>query len=287
MLFDKALRHFTTAGTLKLADAGGRVFAFEGGPGPRFAVRLTDPSLNRKFLVNPWLSIGEAYTDGTLVIEEGRLGDLLEYLCRNGRSHEHNPVLALSRWIDQRTRRLQQFNTLRRSHRNVAHHYDLSADLYRLFLGNDLQYSCGYFTSPDDTLEQAQHNKQRHIAAKLLPRPGHRVLDIGSGWGGLCPYLAQLTDIQLTGVTLSSEQYEIAALRARKAGLTDRVRFCLHDYRDEHGHYDRIVSVGMFEHVGATHYRQFFAKLRELLADGGICLLHSIFRMDPPSNTNA
>ena len=170
--------------------------------------------------------------------------------------------------------------------RNVAHHYDLSDQLYELFLDRDRQYSCAYFRSPNDDLDTAQENKKRHIAAKLLLQPGMRVLDIGSGWGGLALYLAGECGADVTGLTLSEEQHKVANRRAAAAGLADRVRFHLRDYREESGRYDRIVSVGMFEHVGVNQYPTFFRKLRELLAPDGVALLHSIGRMDGPGATN-
>ncbi len=287
MLFERALRYITAVGSLKLTDADGRIYQFSGSDGPAVAVRLLDPSLNRKFIINPWLRIGEAYMDGTLVIEEGSLHDLLEFLCINGAICEKAPLLATTGWLRNRTRWLQQYNPVGRARRNVAHHYDLSDALYELFLDSDRQYSCAYFTSEHDSLEQAQENKKRHIAAKLLLEPGLKLLDIGSGWGGMGIYLAGVADVDVTGVTLSRQQHRLSQRRAIDAGLADRVRFHLQDYRELTGPYDRIVSVGMFEHVGAVHYREFFAKLGELLADDGICLLHSIFRMAPPGTTNA
>jgi cyclopropane-fatty-acyl-phospholipid synthase len=173
-----------------------------------------------------------------------------------------------------------------RSRRNAAHHYDLSDQLYELFLDRDRQYSCAYFRSPNDDIDTAQQNKKRHIAAKLLLRPGTRVLDIGSGWGGLALYLAGECGADVTGLTLSEEQFKVANRRAAAAGLADRVRFYLRDYREEGGCYDRIVSVGMFEHVGVNQYPVFFGKLRALLAPDGVALLHSIGRMDGPGATN-
>jgi cyclopropane-fatty-acyl-phospholipid synthase len=180
----------------------------------------------------------------------------------------------------------QQYNPLHAARENVAHHYDLSDTLYDLFLDIDRQYSCAYFTRPDVTLETAQADKKRHIAAKLLLRPGQKVLDIGCGWGGLALYLARECGVQVTGLTLSSEQLKVAERRAAAAGLADRVRFHLRDYRTETGRYDRIVSVGMFEHVGVVHYPAFFRKLDELLSPDGVALLHSIGRMDGPGATN-
>jgi cyclopropane-fatty-acyl-phospholipid synthase len=170
---------------------------------------------------------------------------------------------------------------------NVAHHYDLSDTLYDLFLDADRQYSCAYYMSFDDTLERAQEQKKRHLAAKLLLRSGHRVLDIGSGWGGLALYIAQAADVDVTGVTLSTEQHGYSNQRVDKAGLTDRVRFELKDYRHENGRYDRIVSVGMFEHVGVGHFREYFDKIRDLLTDDGVALIHTIGAADGPGAAHA
>ena len=182
---------------------------------------------------------------------------------------------------------LQQYNPMGRARRNVAHHYDLSGRLYDLFLDRDRQYSCAYFREGNEDLETAQAEKKKHIAAKLLLEPGHRVLDIGSGWGGLSLSLAKACGVSVKGVTLSSEQFAVSQQRAKDEGLSDRVEFALQDYRAERDQYDRIVSVGMFEHVGAVHYPEFFAKIHDLLAHDGVALLHSIGRMEPPGTTNA
>ena len=287
MLLRWALEKIVTVGTLSLTDAEGRTHRFQGAPGPECAVRLHDRRLHTSLVVNPWLHVGEAYMDGTLTIEEGTLGAFIAFCCINAQNASDNPVFRLSRWLTYRTRWMQQHNPIARARRNVAHHYDLSETLYDLFLDKDRQYSCAYFTAEDETLETAQLNKKRHLAAKLRLQPGHRVLDIGSGWGGLALYLAGLAELDVTGVTLSEEQHRVAMRRAAEAGLDDRVRFLLQDYRLQTGPYDRIVSVGMFEHVGAGHFREFFAKLRELLAEDGVALLHAIGRMEPPGTTSA
>jgi cyclopropane-fatty-acyl-phospholipid synthase len=197
---------------------------------------------------------------------------------------------ALPLWLGQAAgrlvRRLHQYNPVPRARRNVAHHYDLSDQLYELFLDRDRQYSCAYFGSPEDDLDTAQESKKRHIAAKLLLRPGLKVLDIGSGWGGLALYLAGECGADVTGLTLSEEQHKVATRRAAAAGLSDRVRFHLRDYREETGRYDRIVSVGMFEHVGVNQYPTYFRRLSELLTADGVALLHSIGRMEGPGTTN-
>ncbi len=287
MLLDWALRKVATIGRLTLIDANGRTHRIEGSPGPECTVRLHDRRLQRQLVVNPWLRVGEAYMDGTLTVEEGTLGDFIEYCCANSSAAGDNPAFRLSECLSRRTRWIQQHNPIGRARRNVAHHYDLSDTLYDLFLDRDRQYSCAYFVDDSETLEEAQQNKKRHLAAKLRLQPGHRVLDIGSGWGGLGLYLAGLDRVDVTGVTLSEEQHGVAQRRAAEAGLADRVRFLLEDYRHRTGQYDRIVSVGMFEHVGARHYREFFAKLRELLPDDGVAVLHSIGRMEPPGTTSA
>ena len=223
--------------------------------------------------------------DGTLVVEEGSIADLLALALSQDER-------ALPRWMRPQwgmrflQRRCRQLNGRDRSRRNVAHHYDLDGRLYSLFLGPDRQYSCGYFESPDLTLDDAQLAKKRHLAAKLLVRPNSRVLDVGCGWGGLPLYLAEICGVQTVGITLSEEQLALARLRAAERGLSNSVEFRLQDYRDVAGRFDRIVSVGMFEHVGVGFYDAFFHKIADLLANDGVCLLHSIGRSDPPGITN-
>jgi cyclopropane-fatty-acyl-phospholipid synthase len=224
--------------------------------------------------------------DGALTIEEGSLYDLIDLLATN---LDCLPEGFLGRFLNGSVtalRRLRQYNPVSRARRNAAHHYDLSDKLYDLFLDQDRQYSCAYFYNRGDDLETAQLHKKRHIAAKLLIRPGQRVLDIGSGWGGLAVFLASECGADVTGLTLSTEQHNAAVRRAAASGLSDRVRFHLRDYREELGHYDRIVSVGMFEHVGINHYNAFFTQLKSLLAPDGVALLHSIGRMDGPGSTH-
>ncbi len=285
MLLAAILRRFIREGRLRLVDARGGRHEFFGRGGPSVAVRITDRGLERRLLLNPDLALGEGYMDGHLVIEEGSLYELLDLLGRNY-AHARRGLLAPLARLERVFRRLHQYNPGDRARRNVAHHYDLSGELYRLFLDSDRQYSCAYFEQPDMDLEQAQEAKKRHLAAKLLLRPGMRVLDIGSGWGGLALYLARNFEVEVTGLTLSVEQLEEARARARREGLADRVRFLLEDYREHRGCYDRIVSVGMFEHVGINHYRSFFAKLAELLTADGVALLHSIGRMAGPGSTS-
>jgi cyclopropane-fatty-acyl-phospholipid synthase len=285
MLLVSVLSRLIRAGRLTLIDAAGNRHVLEGKPGPSATVRLRDPSLNWKLLLRPRLYVPEAYMDGSLTIEEGTLYDFLDLLVSNDAAHP-NELMRVGRAAALLLRRIYQLNPVWRARRNAAHHYDLSDQLYELFLDRDRQYSCAYFRGPDDDLETAQLNKKRHIAAKLLLRPGQKVLDIGCGWGGLALYLAESCGVEVTGLTLSEEQLKVAQRRAAAAGLADRVRFHLRDYREETGRYDRIVSVGMFEHVGVNHYPAYFGKLKQLLAPEGVALLHSIGRMDGPGATN-
>jgi cyclopropane-fatty-acyl-phospholipid synthase len=225
--------------------------------------------------------------EGRLTIEEGSLHGFLDLLFRSiGLKPLAYPFSRVTETLRGMLRRIHQFNPAGRSRRNVSHHYDLSDRLYDLFLDGDRQYSCGYFMTGDETLEECQLQKKRHLAAKLLIRPGDRVLDIGSGWGGLGLTLGGDSGAEVTGLTLSTEQHLHSNLRARDAGLCDRVHFHLRDYRAETGKYDRIVSVGMFEHVGVNHYGKFFRKISELLEEDGVALLHSIGRPDGPGHTN-
>ncbi len=288
MILARFLDRTVSCGDLQMIDANGKTWRFGDGDAPHVAIRLTDKRLHWKFVTNPKLMLGEAYMEGTLIIEQGTLTDLLDLAGRNLEAVENHPAQRHLQRIGRIFRKIQMYNPVGRAQRNVAHHYDLSDELYDIFLDNDRQYSCAYFgeDEPDD-LETAQANKKRHLAAKLLlTQPGLKVLDIGSGWGGLGMYLAQNGAADVTGVTLSTEQHKVSQQRAADQGLSERVRFQLRDYRHETGKYDRIVSVGMFEHVGAGHYQEFFDKVRDLLTDDGVCVLHSIGRRQPPSTTN-
>jgi cyclopropane-fatty-acyl-phospholipid synthase len=286
-LLDRMLRKFVTAGMLRVIDADGKLHEYGGSPGPRVTIRLKDRKLHHGLFLNPELKTGEAYMVGTLVIEEGSLRDLLMIHALNRTNLRGQPLQRRLRTAAKYLRRLYQRNPASRARRNVAHHYDLSNDLYRLFLDEDLNYSCAYFRDPADSLETAQRNKLRHIAAKLALKPGQRVLDIGSGWGAMAIYLAEAADVEVIGVTLSVEQQKLAAERAKARGLADRVKFELMDYRAVTGSFDRIVSVGMFEHVGVAHYGEFFGKVSELLTSDGVALLHSIGRKGGPGATGA
>ncbi|HZS84079.1 MAG TPA: cyclopropane-fatty-acyl-phospholipid synthase family protein [Stellaceae bacterium] len=287
MLFAHLLGHVITIGTLRVTTPDGMSHVFAGStPGPSISIRLHDRALSRKLFLNPRLHLGEAFMDGTLTIEDGTVYDLLDFLALNIEHAPPHPLRPLYAGFGRFFRSAQQYNPRRRARANAAHHYDLSDRLYELFLDKDRQYSCGYFTAPGDDIDTAQLNKKRHLASKLLLRPGQKVLDIGCGWGGLALYLARECGVDVTGLTLSREQQKVASERAAAAGLADRVRFHLRDYREETGSYDRIVSVGMFEHVGVVHYGQFFAAMKRLLADRGVAVLHAIGRSDGPGSTN-
>jgi cyclopropane-fatty-acyl-phospholipid synthase len=278
------LNTYIRRGTFKVTTSRGTKFTFGDGTGTPVAVHFTTRATEWGILLDPELKFGEAYMDGTLVVEEGTIADVLAIAM--GQTSEL-PQWARPQWVVRYiARRLQQFNPRKRSRRNVAHHYDLDGRLYSLFLDADRQYSCAYFENVDESLDDAQLAKKRHLAAKLRMEPGKRVLDIGCGWGGLGLYLAEVTGADVTGVTLSQEQHAVANERAAEKGLTDRARFRLQDYRDVAGPFDRIVSVGMFEHVGVGHYETFFGKCAELLADDGVMVLHTIGRSEGPGITN-
>jgi len=288
MLLAHLLRHIIRRGRLTVIDSSGRSYGFGEPPGPVSTIRLHTKALERRMFFNPRMAVGEGCMDGTLTLEQGDIYDFLSLVMGNiqtaPRSVTLSPLyLGLDRWA----RWLQQHNPIGRAQKNVAHHYDLSATLYDLFLDADRQYSCAYFERPTDDLETAQANKKRHIASKLLLKPGQKVLDIGCGWGGLGLYLAQETGVDVTGLTLSVEQHKIASDRAVAAGIDDRVRFEIQDYRLDTRRYDRIVSVGMFEHVGVNHFQEYFDKVADLLTDDGVALIHAIGRQDGPGTTNS
>lgn len=280
------LQRTVKTGQLRLTDANGRAYAFGNHGVPPVAARITDKRTEWQLALNPPLAIGEAYMDGRLVLENGTIYDFLELLLTNvTRQRRPHWQRAVDRLLSV-TRRLQHYNPVRRAKRNVAHHYDIDGALYDLFLDTDRQYSCAYFEHDGMSLDAAQEAKKRHLAAKLNLSEGMKVLDIGSGWGGLALYLAKTAHVEVTGITLSEEQLKIARERAQAEGLSKAVKFELCDYRNLEGRFDRIVSVGMFEHVGTAHYRSFFQQVDRLLADDGVALLHSIGRFDGPSTTN-
>ncbi len=280
------LKNSVGAGTLRVTTASGATFNLGDGSGKPVAIRFKTRAAELGILLDPESKFGEAYMDGTVVVEEGSIADVLAIVLRQQRDGKP-PLWARPQWhIRYLYRRLMQFNPRPRARRNVAHHYDLDDQLYALFLDAYRQYSCAYFEHPGQLLDDAQLAKQRHIAAKLVLTPGQHVLDIGCGWGGLGGYLAETGGARVTGITLSREQHAFACTRAAERGLSERADFHLQDYRDVTGSFDRIVSVGMFEHVGVGHYSTFFRKCAGLLDDDGVMLLHSIGRSEGPNVTN-
>ncbi len=281
------LKSFVKLGSLKVIDAEGKTHQFGGTkPGPDVTMRLSDPALYKGLFFNPELNAGEAYMDGRMTFENSTLRDFLTLFSINRLSLGSYPLQRVLRGVSRGLKRFQQANPVGKAQQNVAHHYDLGNDFYKLFLDEGMQYSCAYFLDDTETLEQAQKNKLRLIASKLNLKPGQKVLDIGSGWGDMALYLASLADVDVTGVTLSKEQHALANEKAKTAGLSHRVRFELRDYRDVSQRFDRIVSVGMFEHVGVQHYGEFFAKVNAMLNDDGVMLLHSIGHMSPPGTAS-
>jgi len=276
---------FIRHGSFTVTTVAGNTYTFGDGSGRPVAARFTNAKAQRAVLLNPELRLGEAYMDGTFVLERGSIADALAILLRQERIAPPTWTLPW-RLVRYLFRRLQQFNPRFRARHNVAHHYDLDGRLYALFLDADQQYSCAYFEEPNQSLDDAQLAKKRHLAAKLRVEPGASVLDIGCGWGGLSLYLGEVAGARVTGITLSQEQYARAQQRALERGRAKDAIFRLEDYRDVTGRFDRIVSVGMFEHVGVGFYDTFFRKGAQLLADDGVFLLHTIGRSGPPSVTN-
>ncbi|MFV0280252.1 MAG: class I SAM-dependent methyltransferase [Rhodoblastus sp.] len=273
-------------GNFEIEFADGARRRFGDASGAPVAARFTDKRGPFELVRNPELMLGELFMDGRLQMMQGSILDFLHIIMSNAvRRAPPLPLRAI--WTARHAASKLVRNERSRARRNVAHHYDLDAKLYDLFLDVDRQYSCAYFERPDMSLDEAQLAKKRHIAAKLLIEPGHRTLDIGSGWGGMAFYLARHCGADVTGVTLSTEQLSMAQTRAQTEGLEQSVRFHLQDYRDVKGPFDRIVSVGMFEHVGAAHYDAFFAKIAGQLNEDGLALVHTIGRPDGPGATNA
>ena len=267
-------------GDLRVRLPSGEVLAVGDGTGTPVAVAIADARWAAYLAIYPSMALGEAYMDQGLTFQQGSIHDLVDLVGRNARFRPLKRIGPLARWwLDRRL----QANARLAARRNVAHHYDLSVDFYRRFLDPDLQYSCAYFARPDMTLEQAQAAKKQHLAAKLLLERGQTVLDIGCGWGGLGLSLARAADVRVDGITLSTEQLATARWRSESAGLAERARFSLTDYRDVEGPYDRIVSVGMFEHVGRPNYQTYFDQVARLLKDDGVAVIHSIGRAEGPA----
>ncbi len=277
-----ALAH-VTRGNLQVTTAGGATLSFGDGHGPPVAVRFASASAQRRVLLNPDLRLGEAYMDGTFVVDRGSIAEFVDLVGDRPSLPRWALPIAVLRFL---WRRFSQYNWRGRARRNVAHHYDLDGRLYSLFLDSDRQYSCAYFESPEESLDDAQLAKKRHLAAKLMLEDGHRLLDIGCGWGGLALYAAEICGARVTGITLSQEQLAVARQRARERRIDGAAAFQGLDYRDVTDTFDRIVSVGMFEHVGVGFYEAFFSKCARILSDDGVMVLHSIGRSGRPSYTN-
>jgi cyclopropane-fatty-acyl-phospholipid synthase len=269
------LQNIVREGDLTLKLPGGRELKLGDGSGPKLVARITSNTWAARIAAKPGLAVGEAYMDGGLVLEQGDVAQFIDLIGANAKNRKRKRRSRLQLWFRER---MKEANDALTARKNVAHHYDLSDELYRRFLDADLQYSCAYFARPDMTLEEAQAAKKRHIAAKLLIEPGMKVLDIGCGWGGLALTLAEETGAEVDGVTLSVEQLAVAKQRAEQRGLAQSARFSLTDYRDVAGPYDRIVSVGMFEHVGRPNYQDYFDGVARLLKDDGVALIHAIGR---------
>jgi cyclopropane-fatty-acyl-phospholipid synthase len=285
-LLDRLCRSLIKDGSLVLHLPDGGQARYGDGSGVPVTMKITDPALPGRLVRSPDMALGMGYMDQAYTIGDDDLPGFLALLLRNSANGRADwwrfPLTRAQRLL----RQVQELNPVGRSKSNVAHHYDLSGALYDLFLDADRQYSCAYFKTPDDTLDQAQDQKKAHIAAKLRLKPGMRVLDIGCGWGGMAITLARDHGARVLGVTLSEEQHRIARDRVAAAGLQDRIEIRLTDYRAVTGQFDRIVSVGMFEHVGRPNYAAYFAKVRDLLHPDGVALIHTIGRSGPPSITS-
>jgi len=280
------LDRIVVEGDLEVIDSGGESHRFGDGTGPRVVFVISDAASERRLALDPTLALGEGYMRGTITLREGTVYDLISTVMSNEDQGGFPLAARLPEFLRYTVRRFQQFNPVGRARTNVAHHYDINGAIYDLFLDTDRQYSCGYFRSPSDDLETAQQAKKRHLAAKLFLSPGQRVLDIGSGWGGLAIYLAEMCGAHVTGITLSKEQLTLSRERARRYKGDGTITFRGLDYRRVRSRFDRVVSVGMFEHVGVNHHRTYFRKIERLLEDDGIALIHFIARSDRPAATN-
>jgi cyclopropane-fatty-acyl-phospholipid synthase len=287
ILLKRMVDRLVRVGNLRITDPKGSSHSFGDGSGQLVHLHIKTPHAERAIALHPTLAFGECFMDEEVDILEGDVLSLLQTVYQNMNPLGSND--AITRAVESvrvAFRRLQQVNTQQRARRNVQSHYDLSGEIYKLFLDDDMQYSCAYFEHPDMTLEDAQLAKKRHIASKLKIAPGHSVLDIGSGWGGMGIYIARNFQADVLGVTLSTEQHAVSTDRVRAEGLENQVHFEIRDYRDLNERFDRIVSVGMFEHVGVNHYRTFFEKCATLLKPDGVMVLHSIGRFSQPTATN-
>ncbi|MCR6628788.1 MAG: cyclopropane-fatty-acyl-phospholipid synthase family protein [Magnetospirillum sp.] len=283
-LLDLLFGQLIHRGSLRIIDHSGRRRDFGDGSPPQVAVRFADAATERRVFLAPHYHLLEAYTDGTLEVEAGSFHEFLDICCINLAETGFSTARRLYHGLGALFLAWENYNPARLAQKRVSRHYDLREDLFRLFLDDDMQYSCAYFPDAAASLEDAQKAKKRHIAAKLLLADGQRILDIGSGWGGLALELARLAEVEVLGITLSAEQLAVARRRAAEAGLDHRVRFELMDYRKLTGRFDRVVSIGMFEHVGPPHYHTYFRCIRDLLTDDGVALVHSVGQMDKGGN---
>ncbi|MEP0519695.1 MAG: cyclopropane-fatty-acyl-phospholipid synthase family protein [Hyphomicrobiales bacterium] len=282
----KLLNKAVKSGTLTLIEPDGNRTSFGEPDGSKpVTMKIHDKSLDWKIAFNPELKTAEAYMDGTLTFEDGEVYDLLTLFYRNRRHFDHSANMIFWSGVARSMKRLHQHNPISKSRANVKHHYDLKDELFDLFLDEDKQYSCAYFPSGDETLEEAQTAKKSHIISKLNLKPGQKVLDIGCGWGGMALQIAATEDVTVKGITLSDNQARIARQRAEEAGVSDRVSFEICDYRELDEKFDRIVSVGMLEHVGAPHLKEYFLTVRNMLGPDGVALVHSISTKSPPGVT--
>ena len=286
ILFVKLAERLVLDGDLHVEDFGGRVYRFGDGSGVRVKIKMHSRLFPWKLLLHPSLVFPEGYMDGEFSIVEGSIRDLLDLLKRNVARRNFSLRRRHPGFVQRLAHYIYEHNPIGQAQKNVSHHYDLDGGLYDLFLESDKQYSCAYFTDPDASLEAAQLAKKRHLASKLRINHGHRVLDIGCGWGGLAIYLAQQTGAKVLGVTLSHEQHKIASERVKQMDLSGRIEIRLQDYREVEDRFDRVVSVGMFEHVGAKHYGEFFDAVYARLEDDGVALLHTIGRLGCPQTTH-
>lgn len=287
MIFNALLGKIIKRGSLTVVAPDGKPRQFGDGSGRPVTVRLHDATAGYEIGLNPYLKLGEAYMDGRLTVDPpATIYEFLDLLTSNLGTKFAGPVFEIYGALRRMKRRVDQHNPVGKAQKNVAHHYDLDGGIYDLFLDRDKQYSCAYFQHPGMTLEEAQLAKKRHIAAKLRIEPGMRVLDIGCGWGGMALTLAEETGAEVVGVTLSQEQLKVAQRRAEERGLSAQVEFRLQDYRTVKENFDRIVSVGMFEHVGVGHFAEYFRGVDHLLAPDGVALIHTIGRLDGPGATN-
>ena len=287
-LLDRALKVIMEKGTLRVTGPDGKTRDYGDGTGTPTNITVRTPLAAAKIAADADLYLGECYMDGTLDVSGGTtIYDALALLMDNAHAHKMPKIAKAANAVRIALKRVDQYNPVGKAKNNVAHHYDLSGALYDLFLDRDRQYSCAYFETDDGSLEDAQLAKKRHLAAKLAIKPGMKVLDIGSGWGGLGLYIAEICGAEVTGVTLSEEQHKLSNERAKQRGVSDRVQFLLKDYRHLDTKFDRIVSVGMFEHVGIGHFKEFFTKVNGLLTDDGVAVLHSINRSAGPDATSA